>query len=247
MDYAFPRQQHKFKAHSLGKNVTILESDDFTEWSTEEIRGYQVQLIEDERKRLTNRREFPHKKTDYRTVVDKKYDLALASVKDYGVVSFVRKAGMPEIVQKAVTLLRKVSPVKYGTYMLNHIIMVNGKELPLHAIDQIVLSPDDIIQLVNVSEYARKMEGYDIAGGGRTKKGTPRKRKPQSSQAPQGVYRLVARLLKQQYGNTAFIKYTFRTMESARTVRVTRGKSAGTSKQNRYPMIRIAFSSGTKL
>lgn len=236
-----------FKDLSLGRNVTILESDDFKDWSTEEIRGYQIEVLKDEHRRLKNRREFPHKKSDYRTVVDRKFDLPVESVKDYGVVSYVRRAGMPEIIQTAVKLIRKISPRKTGQYLANHIILVNGKEIPLHSVDKIVLSPDDIVQLMNVTEYARKIEGYDIGTGGETKKGKPRKRKPQSSQAPQGVYRLTARLLKQQYGNSAYIKYTFRTLDSARTVKVTRGKGAGTRASNRYPMIQIGFSSGTKI
>jgi len=247
MDFAFPRQQFKFKSLSSGKHVTILESDDFKKWSTEEIRGYQIQLVEEERKRLTNRREFPHKKSDYRTVVDRKFDVSVRSVKDYGVVSYVRKATMPEILETAVRLIRKVSPVKSGTYLSSHIIMVNGKEVPLHSVDSIVLSPDDTVQLMNVAEYARKMEGYDIGGGGTTKAGKPRKRRPQSNYAPQGVYRLVARLLKLQYGNSAYIKYAFKSLDSARTVKVTRGKGKGSRASNRYPMIQIGFSTGTKI
>lgn len=236
-----------FKSLSLGKNVTILESDDFKEWSTEEIRGYQIDILKEEHRKLKNRREFPHKKSDYRTVVDRKFDASVESVKDYGVVSYVRRAGMPEILQTAVKLLRKVSPRKTGQYLSSHIILVNGKELPLHSIDQIVLAPDDIVQLMNVTEYARKIEGYDIGTGGTTKSGKPRKRRPLSSQAPQGVYRLVARLLKQQYGNSAYIKYAFKSLDSARLVKVTRGKGKGTKASNRYPMIQIGFSSGTKI
>lgn len=236
-----------FKALSLGKNVTILESDDFKKWSTEEIRGYQIAILKDEHRKLKNRREFPHKRADYRTVVDRKFDVPVESVKDYGVVSYVRRASMPEILQTAVKLLRKISPRKTGQYISSHIIMLNGKEVPLHSVDQIVLSPDDIVQLMNVTEYARKIEGYDIGTGSKTKSGKERKRKPLSSQAPQGVYRLTARLLKQKYGNSAYIKYAFKSLDSARTVKVTRGRGAGTRASNRYPMIQIGFSSGTKI
>ena len=236
-----------FKALSLGKNVTILESDDFTKWSTDEIRGYQVDILKEEHRKLKHKREFPDRKSEYRTVVDRKFDAAIESVKDYGVISYVRKASVPEILQTAVKLIRKISPRKTGQYLANHIILINGKEVPLHSVDQITLAPTDLVQLMNVTEYARKMEGYDIGTGGETKKGKPRKRKPQSSQAPQGVYRLTARLLKQQYGNTAYIKYTFKTLDSARTVKVTRGKGAGSRASNRYPMIQIGFSSGTKI
>ena len=235
------------KELGISRDLDIHFSEDIKSWSAEQVRGHQIEVGERERKRLANRKEFPHKKGDYRTVVDNKYDRPVDTVKDYGVFEYVRTATMPEILQKAVKLIRKISPRVTGQYASNNIIMLNGKELPLDSIDSITLDPSDTIQLVNVSEYARKIEGYDIAGGGTTKSGKARKRKPLSSQAPQGVYRLTARLLKQEFGKTAYIKYQMRTLESGRTVGVSKGRYAGSRRANRYPMIRISFSSGTKI
>ena len=238
---------YTFKKLSADKHVTFIEEEDFENWSHAEIRNFQIEVLKEEHKKLSRTRAFPSKRSEFRNVVDGKFDVPLASVKDKGKISYAAKARMPDIISRAMRLISKISPRKSGQYAANNILMLNGKEIALQSVGELVIGPKDIIQLVNVSEYARKMEGYDIAGGGKTKAGNPRKRKPQSSQAPQGVYRLAARLLKQQYGSTAYIKYTFRNMQSARTVGVTKGKGAGSSKQNRYPMIQIGFSAGTKL
>lgn len=57
---------------------------------------------------------------------------------------------------------------------------------------------DDIIFTVTVP-YARKIEGNRIPG---------RKRAPQSSQAPEGVFAAVALLAKSRFGNSIAVKFT---------------------------------------
>jgi hypothetical protein len=50
--------------------------------------------------------------------------------------------------------------------------------------------------------YARKIEGTEHSGG---------KRPPQSRQAPNGVYNVVADMLNKRYGNVARIRFSYRT------------------------------------
>lgn len=101
--------------------------------------------------------------------------------------------------------LHDLSPVKTGRYRASHVLMCDGEIVdgPSPAI-----AAEDQWTFVSPVVYARKIEGTAAAGGGR--------RPPQSPQAPEGVYAVVAALAAERFRNVS-IKFTYVQLFSAAT------------------------------
>lgn len=86
------------------------------------------------------------------------------------------------------------SPTKSGRYRRSHVLLADGSAVDP---DQPMPNASRFVYL-NTTPYSRKMEG--IPG-----------RPPQSKQAPDGVYLVVAGLANKRFGNIASIKFGYET------------------------------------
>jgi len=90
------------------------------------------------------------------------------------------------------------SPRRTGHYAASHILLADGLEVdpaaPIPMASEYVFS--------SVVPYARKIEGDD-------------NRAPESEQAPDGVYEVVAALANRQFGNVARIRFSWRPLQNA--------------------------------
>jgi hypothetical protein len=98
-----------------------------------------------------------------------------------------------EVVENAITVLQRISPVRSGLYAKSHTIYVDGHE--------VARAPTDITREVVISNpvpYARKIEI------GKTRSG-----RPFVIQVPNRIYERTARALQQKYRNVATVKFTY--------------------------------------
>lgn len=128
-------------------------------------------------------------------------------VKPFGKIEFVARTNMWQVVQWIMAELFRRSPVKTGAYRQGHMLMINGAEVKgnLRAALQKV-KPGDRVQVVNPLPYARKIEVQAFKAAGRNSRGRIRRR-AQSRQAPQGVYKPVVRSAVQRWGKSVYLEY----------------------------------------
>lgn len=133
----------------------------------------------------------------YEVVVDGKVGAALASVRPDGVVvanfDLIR-----QVLEWIGEQLLLESPRLTGRYVRSHAMFVDGVEHDLDA----EIPNGESYEFVNSQPYARKMEPR--AGG-----------KPQSEQAPNGVYDAIAAVAAKRFGNIAKVRYAFRQITDA--------------------------------
>lgn len=134
------------------------------------------------------------RKVPHETFVDGRPSSNLMSVRPDGIIVAEWDLGV-EVVRWIYTTLREKAPVLKGEYRDSITIFAN---------DRVVPSPDaignaDMIVIMATVPYARKLEG--IAGP-----------KYMSSQAPDGVFKVVEAMGRRRFGNQAKIAYTFRNL-----------------------------------
>lgn len=125
------------------------------------------------------------------------------SVKPYGRIEFVARTNYAEIVMWALNELWKASPIRSRRYINSHTVMINGTALGGDMMRALrAAKPGDRVQIVNPQPYARKIEGA-------TASGQRSRRRALSRQAPNGVYRVVQRLVVQRYGKSIFVDFKY--------------------------------------
>lgn len=124
--------------------------------------------------------------------VDGREGAALATVRPSGVI-----VAEWELVSDALFFigeqLKKVSPVRSGKYQASHTLFADGTEIEIGK--EIPLAAEYVF--LSAVIYARKIEGSPG-------------RKPQSPQAPKGVYEITALKANGIYGNQAKIRFEWR-------------------------------------
>lgn len=127
-----------------------------------------------------------------RTIIDRRgYDAPLESVKPFGVIEYASRTNVRAVAAWVFEQVVQLSPVDTGRYQDSHVLMVNGETVDLLPDD---LGPNDRVQIVNITPYARKIErGY-------------------SELAPNGVYRRVASAAKNRFRD-AFIDHKWVKLE----------------------------------
>jgi hypothetical protein len=168
-----------------------------------------------------------------KTIVDRRHNAAIESVKTYGTIEFLAQAELGEIVDWVYRRLVQVSPVLTRRYVKAHLILVNGSEVSERRLKEI--GPGDRVQIVNPLPYARKLEGgARFTGWASRHDRTARRMVAGSSvQAPSGIYRVVFRQAKQRFGKIAFIDYKFVSLEGGLLIPDSKNKRL------RYPCIQI--------
>ncbi len=177
-----------------------------------------------------------------RRIVDRRYDAPLDSVRPFGVIEFIARGDIAELLRWIWAALVKRSPVLTGRYKRSHLVMINGVSVgpdPEAVIAK--YKPGDRIQIVNTMPYAKKIEGRSkTKTGGAAVRG-------QSKQAPNGVYRAVYGAAKRRYGKVAFIDFSYVKLDTGRTVMGLQGGGKNRKRVRRpavFPAIQI-FQSAT--
>jgi hypothetical protein len=147
----------------------------------------------------------------YTVSVDGREGAALASVKPNGVV-VVEFELLNDTLAWIADQLITHSPVVTGKYQKSHSLFADGIEIEIGA----VIPPAEEYVFINTQPYARKIE----LGS--------------SSQAPQGVYQVVAVLARRRFGNIAKISFAYRAPFGGRFLTARQG---GNKAQNRQPAI----------
>lgn len=111
--------------------------------------------------------------------------------------------------------LEKHSPFLTGRYRKSHSVFADGIEVDLGAV---IPNAAEYV-FINSMPYARKIE------------------RGQSSQAPDGVYQVVATLARRRFGNIAKIGFSYRTAISGNII----GGRAGDRSQQRNPAIIVTL------
>lgn len=131
-------------------------------------------------------------KVPYETFVDGVKSSNLMGVKPNGVIVAEWDIGL-ELVRWVYAMLRQKAPVLKGVYR---------DSITIFADERAVAAPEDAVGaeqvlIMSTVPYARKLEG--VAG-----------KQYMSSQAPDGVFQVVAAMAKRRFSNQAKIIYTFR-------------------------------------
>lgn len=132
----------------------------------------------------------------YETFVDGVEGANELSVKPTGRIVYQFEL-VGDLMADAIEMLQQYSPVRSGAYANSHEVFADGVQ---------VENPNDPpvakeYVIMNLRPYARKIEGTIRSGGDRP---------PQSRQAPNGVYNVVASLLSKRYGNIARVNFSYR-------------------------------------
>lgn len=149
-----------------------------------------------------------------KVAVDGKIGAALASVKPDGVV-VAQFDLFSDVLRWIHAELMANSPVLTGDYRASHRLFVDGVDTP---IGDAPLKDGVDYTFVSTLPYSRKIEGDPNSG-----------LKPQSKQAPDGVYEAVAAVAKKRFGNVAKVYFIFTAVGS---------RDPG-DKGNRYPAILV--------
>jgi hypothetical protein len=119
------------------------------------------------------------------------------------------------------------SPVDTGVYKRSHILLYNAREVAdniqdaLKWADQVTLKQGDIIELINVQPYARKLERLGVTAQARRPRSRKASKKSQNLgftrvNKPNGVYFLTAQLAKKTFGPAVgSLKFEYRQGEGA--------------------------------
>ncbi len=131
-------------------------------------------------------------------------------VKNFGRVVFVARPNLADAVLWALAKLIEASPTgpgEGGHYKDDHVVMVNGKAVEGNLRTALAdLGPGDRVQIVNPRVYARKLEGVTAR---RNASRYREARKGTSRQAPNGIYRVVQRLVVQRYSKSLFADFKY--------------------------------------
>ncbi|MBO0904216.1 hypothetical protein [Jiella sonneratiae] len=135
---------------------------------------------------------------DPRVTVDGRQGAPLATVRPDGkIVADFDLGG--EVIEWIGAELLKASPVLTGAYQRAHRLFVDGVE---HTPGDPLPAGAKRFVFLNLAPYSRKIEG-DVD------------RAPLSSQAPAGVFEVVAAMANRRFGNTADIRFGWEAVEKA--------------------------------
>ena len=171
----------------------------------------------------------------YFTYVDGRLSDDLDAVRPDGVIVALWDMQV-DIVGTVLQMIRDASPVKTGKFRDSQVIYADGIAVddPKQA-----LGADEVV-IASTLPYARKIEGLGHA-------------RPQSPQAPKGVYQGVATLANSRFGNLARIKFSTRQIVGgdtalgrwaagrAATVAHERKRRSQRARDERQPAVVITF------
>lgn len=164
-------------------------------------------------------------KPRHETFVDGSRTEQLDQVRPDGTIVFEFEIVLDTLMWIYQTLVQH-SPVLAGDYKRSHVLFADGREVDING----QIPPAAEYVFLNTQPYARKIEG--VAG-----------RQPQSKQAPDGVYQVVAAMAQRRFGNTAKIAFTYQStaasVASGEANRLGRAALKKRERDSRQPAIKI--------
>ncbi len=131
------------------------------------------------------------------TIVDGRRGAIEEQVKPGGVIEYhINPVG--DVLDATYAALLEAAPVKTGNYAKHIWMYVNGvrRDAATEGAD-VALKPGDEVVFIDTVPYARKIEGGILRRAGANTK----RRAGLSAQAPNGVFEITARAMKQRFGN----------------------------------------------
>lgn len=197
-------------------------------------------------------------------IVDNKKNKPVESVSPLGSIEFVSRANMKDIIKETFDAIIERSPIDTGLYISSHVVLVNRvqKAQGQNSLDawldtNPIFQDGDIIEFINTTPYARKLERYGVTGQRqRTRTTKSRDKLGRSGHggrilAPNGAYYLASRAIKRKYGDNSNIKFTFISglylnLGGSFKAKKLKGGEASSAKPSRYlyPAISIRVSRG---
>lgn len=138
----------------------------------------------------------------FTTIVDGQRGAAITNVRDGGVIVYLFNSAVQAVVA-TLSALRQNAPRKSGRYASSFVVLINGTQASPPYDVQIT----DTVTFTNLQPYARKIE------------------QGLSSQSPNGVFEVVARQIRREFGSFLSVKFTYRSFVG------------GKGKNLRYPSI----------
>jgi hypothetical protein len=207
------------RVQSIEKDISIIIAQDLSPEAMSAVFGEfaqeKITEADDINRRVLGR--IPPRKV----YVDGREGAPLASVRPSGVI-----VAEWELVADALFFiaeeLKKVSPVRSGQYQASHTLFADGAEIEIGK----EIPPASEYVFLSAVIYARKIEGFPG-------------RKPQSPQAPKGVYEITALKAAGIYGNQAKIRFVWRKPINGALV----GGKEGNKSDGRVPAIVVTLRS----
>lgn len=125
-------------------------------------------------------------------------------VKPFGKIEWIRRPILKEVALWILAELKRRSPVgpeEGGHYRDRFVLMINREQV--ENLDG--LKPDDRVQIVNASPYAKKLEGQKANRRAKLK----RNKRGTSRQAPGGIYTPIFKAAQARYGRSVFIDFVY--------------------------------------
>ncbi len=170
---------------------------------------------------------------DPRTIVDRRPNARIETVKLFGTIEFVERAELGAIIDWIYRALVETSPVLKGDYARAHMVLVNGREATED--EWRAIGPGDRITFVNIQPYARRIEGGArfVGWTSRVDKTARKHVGGFSLQAPNGVYRVVFGQARRKFGKQVFLDYKFVSLAGGKVIPDSK------TKRYRYPAIQL--------
>ena len=154
------------------------------------------------------------------TVVDNSFTKPISEVKPFGKIEFISsKVAAKQVILDTYAGLLKRSKILTGTYIEAHFVYLNGKLVAREGVglslwvDTYEPKPKDVIRIVNVVPYARKLERLGVtADRSKVKLRKTRDKRQRSGPmvlAPNGAYFLTHRAMEKIYGGNVGMYFGF--------------------------------------
>lgn len=155
--------------------------------------------------------------------VDGRVGKPVYNVNPLGSIVFTARQDLNDILIEAYMAVQERSPVDTGKYKSSHYVFLNGQQVATDTLSLqtwINSNPEfkqgDILRILNITPYGRKLERYGITANKRATKRTVKSRDKQGRSgtggrvlAPNGVYYLTSRQILRKYKNNSNIKFEF--------------------------------------
>lgn len=170
-------------------------------------------------------------------IVDRRTNAPVESVRQFGVIEFVSRADLADVVRWMFERLVQISPVFEGDYRRSHLLFLNRVSVGTDVEELLKrYRPGDRIQIVNTQPYAKKIEGRGKSARGAAVR-------PLSKQAPNGVYRAVYAAARRRFAKRGiYFDFTYRKLDLGVTAMGLQGGGRNRKRIRRpvvYPQIQL--------
>jgi hypothetical protein len=153
--------------------------------------------------------------------VDGKPGRRVENVHPLGQIEFTARQNVKDILLETYNALLYRSKVLTGRYKSSHYVFLNGKQvaIDLQSLESWLasspkLEDKDIIRIVNIQPYARKLERLGVTAQRSNRRSLDRSKNKNSKRTgtilvPNGTYFLTARAIRSKYKRNSIIRFTF--------------------------------------